>query len=180
MIEGNVVLKSTRLRSGLAPQRVASHAMNNLIIVGLRSRPDLNGREVVVVGTQGARKKVRVVDTGAVVALKAENLSPNDAAPGSRCHKDITFVNRNVSICDGCGKAYSKTELKNCARCKTPKYCSPACQKLHWPEHKLVCVQMAHARDKARRAGVGGGCADMNALRAHDRLLEGKTESAKK
>ena len=165
---------------GLVPKRVPSRAMSSFSISGLESRPDLNGREAVVVGTQGARRKVRVLDTGEIVALKAVNLVPNDAAPASRCLQDPTVVPRHVSACDGCGKAYAKTELKNCARCKTPKYCSQPCQKRHWPEHKLVCKQMARARGEARRGGVGGGCAAMNALRAQDRLFEGKTESAKK
>ena len=48
--------------------------MSSFSISGLRGRPDLNGLEAVFVGTQGARQKVRVLDTGEVLALKLENL----------------------------------------------------------------------------------------------------------
>ena len=134
-------------------------------IAGLRSRPDLNGLEAVVVGTQGARQKVRVLGTDEVVALKSENLRREGTC---------------VAVCDGCGKSFAHKEVMYCARCKSRTYCSKACQARVWPEHKLVCRQLARERDEERQGGVGADSATADARRAQDRLFEGKTESAKK
>jgi hypothetical protein len=35
--------------------------------------------------------------------------------------------------------------LKKCSRCKTVKYCSRACQKDDWKEHRAVCNAAAAA-----------------------------------
>jgi hypothetical protein len=37
--------------------------------------------------------------------------------------------------------------LKQCSRCKTVKYCSRACQKANWKEHRRVCNTAAAASD---------------------------------
>ncbi len=34
-------------------------------------------------------------------------------------------------------------DLKVCTRCKGPRYCSVACQRKDWPEHKRVCQRLA-------------------------------------
>ncbi|KAF7289651.1 MYND-type domain-containing protein [Mycena chlorophos] len=48
---------------------------------------------------------------------------------------------RGYRICDQCGTvetpAVSKFRL--CGGCMTTQYCSPACQKVHWPSHKAIC-----------------------------------------
>jgi hypothetical protein len=35
---------------------------------------------------------------------------------------------------------------KNCSKCKKISYCSIACQRKDWPEHKLVCGKQAPAK----------------------------------
>lgn len=40
--------------------------------------------------------------------------------------------------CDNCGK--TDVPLLTCSRCKQVKYCSPVCQKKHWPIHKPDCT----------------------------------------
>ena len=37
-----------------------------------------------------------------------------------------------------------KVKLKDCSRCKSLSYCSVACQKEHWPQHKFACYPLAH------------------------------------
>ena len=58
-----------------------------------------------------------------------------------------------ADTCDYCGQ-YSTT--KKCSGCKEARYCTPACQKSHWPDHKLLCRQIQAERDKkARRRELG-------------------------
>ena len=54
--------------------------------------------------------------------------------------------------CDatGCGAAGAGA-LRMCAACHTVRYCSTACQRTHWPEHKRAC--------KAAQAKKRGGAA---------------------
>jgi hypothetical protein len=37
-----------------------------------------------------------------------------------------------------------KIKLKDCSRCKSLSYCSVACQKEHWPQHKFACYPLEH------------------------------------
>ena len=42
--------------------------------------------------------------------------------------------------CAACGKV---SGLSFCERCSATYYCSPACQKAHWPEHRELCKRLA-------------------------------------
>lgn len=35
-----------------------------------------------------------------------------------------------------------------CSKCKAVKYCSWACQKKHWPDHKVLCTAISHLANK--------------------------------
>jgi hypothetical protein len=35
--------------------------------------------------------------------------------------------------------------LMRCSRCKVALYCSPECQKSHWPLHKKICAEVSHS-----------------------------------
>ena len=63
--------------------------------------------------------------------------------------------------CAKCGKwdfgAGSDVSLKRCARCLTIYYCSPACQKEHWSQHKKHCKRLKKERDAAK--GLTGAMA---------------------
>lgn len=50
---------------------------------------------------------------------------------------DTAYVGR-IDACNWCGK--EDAELKKCGACGTTRYCSRACQKKHWPNHKPVCI----------------------------------------
>jgi len=39
-----------------------------------------------------------------------------------------------------CGACESSDTSAYCGRCKTVRYCSKACQRAHWKEHKLICA----------------------------------------
>ena len=47
----------------------------------------------------------------------------------------------SISVCTQCSKRSSVSGKKYlvCGKCKTIHYCSTECQKIHWPQHKLVC-----------------------------------------
>lgn len=44
-------------------------------------------------------------------------------------------------MCSACGIQPTKEtgNFKQCSACKTVHYCSPACQRRHWPDHKPQC-----------------------------------------
>ncbi|KAJ3238722.1 hypothetical protein HDU81_007302 [Chytriomyces hyalinus] len=41
--------------------------------------------------------------------------------------------------CAECGKV--EEDSKGCSRCNSVSYCNVACQKAHWPTHKLTCLK---------------------------------------
>ena len=46
--------------------------------------------------------------------------------------------------CDYCGKLPEQQGLlKICSRCRKTRYCSQACQKASWKQHKRVCISEA-------------------------------------
>jgi len=44
-----------------------------------------------------------------------------------------------TGLCKGCYERFDRRQLRVCSMCKTKQYCSLACQKKHWPEHKKTC-----------------------------------------
>lgn len=43
--------------------------------------------------------------------------------------------------CFGCTHPLDNTQLKWCSGCKQAYYCAEVCQRVHWKEHKAVCLQ---------------------------------------
>lgn len=42
--------------------------------------------------------------------------------------------------CASCSKPATHDEpLQQCSRCKSVRYCGSACQRAHWPKHKVMC-----------------------------------------
>jgi ankyrin repeat protein len=56
-----------------------------------------------------------------------------------------TTAGLSASACAACGNTSgtSGAALKKCARCRSVKYCSVACQHTHWPVHKGHCAAAA-------------------------------------
>ncbi|KAI0035377.1 hypothetical protein K488DRAFT_43445 [Vararia minispora EC-137] len=48
---------------------------------------------------------------------------------------------RGARMCDNCGAVEEPTikQFRLCGGCMTTNYCSPDCQKMHWPRHKTIC-----------------------------------------
>ena len=50
---------------------------------------------------------------------------------------------RGKTICYGCVRSISgqdtRIKFQKCGACKVARYCSPQCQKAHWPKHIEAC-----------------------------------------
>ncbi|KAK7006191.1 MYND-type domain-containing protein [Favolaschia claudopus] len=64
---------------------------------------------------------------------------------------------RGYRLCDQCGAAEnpSVSRFRLCGGCMTTQYCSPTCQKIHWPSHKAICThtmdQVAVAKQQVQQ-----------------------------
>lgn len=49
-----------------------------------------------------------------------------------------------MHVCAACRKASSPDEkFMRCSSCRVVRYCSPQCQREHWPTHKRTCPEQA-------------------------------------
>ncbi|THH16876.1 hypothetical protein EW146_g3844 [Bondarzewia mesenterica] len=64
----------------------------------------------------------------------------NYYTPSAHAHRQ-----RGARLCDQCGSIEQPTikQFRLCGGCMTTNYCSPECQKLHWPSHKAICQHTA-------------------------------------
>ncbi|KAI9013653.1 hypothetical protein DFJ74DRAFT_733753 [Hyaloraphidium curvatum] len=57
--------------------------------------------------------------------------------------------------CYGCGVRYNEIKsMKRCSSCKIALYCSPECQRMHWPVHKLGCKLLSAGEDLSDLKGM--------------------------
>lgn len=63
---------------------------------------------------------------------EAAPLKNNDTSKSMSMNSTVAFYK-----CTGCDNLGAN--FKVCSKCKMGKYCSAACQKEHWPQHKKVC-----------------------------------------
>ncbi|KAJ3891029.1 hypothetical protein GG344DRAFT_77301 [Lentinula edodes] len=59
-------------------------------------------------------------------------------------------------VCEACGKFPGEKDFAICSACKGSKYCSKQCQKVRWPEHKPICIQMRQINEEAAKASSEG------------------------
>jgi len=51
-----------------------------------------------------------------------------------------------LTVCAECGVEDAK--LSRCTKCRTVGYCSSACQKKHWPQHRALCLSIMTQRQR--------------------------------
>ncbi|RDX56974.1 hypothetical protein OH76DRAFT_1394712 [Lentinus brumalis] len=71
--------------------------------------------------------------------------APQHAAPKQRGYR----------VCDHCGciEQPHLGRFRLCGGCMTTQYCSPDCQKAHWPGHKAICQHTASQISSAKQPG---------------------------
>ncbi|KAG2364593.1 hypothetical protein BDR07DRAFT_1401250 [Suillus spraguei] len=71
---------------------------------------------------------------------------------------------RGYRICDTCGAVENPAaqKFRLCGGCMTTQYCSPECQKSHWPSHKTICQHTAAQMSGAKQQAIGPAYPDEN------------------
>jgi len=70
------------------------------------------------------------------------NFLPKDQQDTELEKKQMFLVDQiTKESCFACSTLDKKTLF--CSRCKVARYCSPDCQRAHWPTHKQTCQQLA-------------------------------------
>jgi hypothetical protein len=78
------------------------------------------------------------------------------AAAAAPARMPASFLLRHT--CDACGSAPTE-RLKRCGSCRAARYCSAACQRAHWAEHKATCRPSAAAPAGDATSGISGASA---------------------
>lgn len=99
---------------------------------------------------KGPKRKCTACSQDAQAAAEGKRLTKlaqrsNDpqAQMVSLLPKEVTNAQRQlVQSCNHCKKPCSEeVKLSVCSACKKARYCSSACQRAHWPEHKPFCIK---------------------------------------
>jgi hypothetical protein len=65
------------------------------------------------------------------------------AVGGSRASLKAPAAARALRLCERCGV---QGKMLLCSGCKSVRYCSAACQSVHWQQHKVTCQAVAKQR----------------------------------
>lgn len=68
---------------------------------------------------------------------------------GNTAGQVLTIASRKSQECANCDNVCLPKELKQCSSCKETLYCSRACQKQHWTEHKRKCTHLTSDNEKS-------------------------------
>ena len=69
--------------------------------------------------------------------LQALQLPPDWTPGAEEMSRVLTCMKRNQ--CRTC-EATEPADMKRCSACMVARYCSPACQRRDWAQHKKYCV----------------------------------------
>jgi hypothetical protein len=136
--------EAERLRPSLAAvirvQRSSTVNAVNDSDVFLHARAHPTRPPVVISGVlaPGDRATTRTMDAMAFLSMQSGGPPPPPPLPGvfeayGVMAVDLADIQRGIRRCAWCGGVGSNT----CSRCRRACYCSAACQKSHWPTHKL-------------------------------------------
>jgi len=90
---------------------------------------------------------------------------------------------RGLRVCDTCGSTEQPTvrQFRLCGGCMTTNYCSPECQKKHWPSHKAICQHTMAQVAATKQQPIGADYPDENIAKLlrrftsqHTTLLAGR------
>ncbi|TFY76972.1 hypothetical protein EWM64_g7038, partial [Hericium alpestre] len=83
----------------------------------------------------------------------------NFYSPPSHSHKQ-----RGMRLCDQCGAVEQPgvKQFRLCGGCMTTNYCSPECQKAHWPSHKAICQHTTAQISAAKQQPISAEYPDEN------------------
>ena len=70
-----------------------------------------------------------------------------DTRPQGHKRQQRFKISMSECCCESCGKV--EPGMKQCQQCRTCFFCSAACQKAAWKEHKPYCVRMAKAHKES-------------------------------
>ncbi|KAG6832746.1 hypothetical protein H0H87_000595 [Tephrocybe sp. NHM501043] len=91
------------------------------------------------------------------MAYYSQPAAANYYTPPMTMHKQ-----RGYRICDQCGVAETPAaKFRLCGGCMTTQYCSPDCQKSHWPSHKTICQHTAGQISNIKQSMGGFGDAEL-------------------
>jgi hypothetical protein len=74
---------------------------------------------------------------------------------------------RGYRICDTCGAVENPSiqKFRYCGGCMTTQYCTPECQKSHWPSHKAICQHTAAQVSGAKQQATSAAYPDENLVK---------------
>lgn len=141
----------------LAATRVFQWDLQELLQLGIRARYIFEPRSVgKTMDVEQAYKYIRDVhsddnDRGIINCLYRET---KQHCMGMKTKKVEAKEMIKMECCHGCRQNFPKSTMKKCEGCHFVVYCSTACYKKNWSEHKEMCERVQQHHQKKVAAGV--------------------------